>query len=298
MTAFFKPRRGKKSTAESQNIVLKRGEVFFESPTGGVGTGIGRIKVGDGTTPYTSLPYFMSLDSFPSNKVTFDNTGTDLSSTNVEGAIKELESKITPVTSHIGMIIHTTTLDTEAKVKEIYGGTTWIQHSGYMLRGATSGVIANSAVKTDGEDTHILTVDEMPSHTHIQNSHNHTQNSHNHTQNSHNHTQNSHNHTQNAHNHAISGLNSRGSVASYWCKGNKNGDWGSGNSMGEDLISIGNKTATNNATTATNIATTATNNATTATNIATTATNQNTGGGKAHNNLPCYKSVYIWERTA
>ena len=59
MASYLRPRRGKKSTAESQNIILKRGEVFFESPDTGVGTGAGKIKVGDGTTAYNNLPYFL-----------------------------------------------------------------------------------------------------------------------------------------------------------------------------------------------------------------------------------------------
>lgn len=59
MISILRPRRGKKATAETQNIVLKRGEVFFESPDTGVGTGTGRIKIGDGTTPYKDLPYFI-----------------------------------------------------------------------------------------------------------------------------------------------------------------------------------------------------------------------------------------------
>ena len=54
--------------------------------------------------------------------------------------------------SYIGMIIHSTVLNTQTKVKNYYGGTTWLQHSGYMLRGATSGVVTNSATKTDGND--------------------------------------------------------------------------------------------------------------------------------------------------
>ena len=62
MASYLRPRRGKKSTAISQNIVLKRGEIFMEVPDTGVGTGIGRIKLGDGTTAYQSLPYFMNLD--------------------------------------------------------------------------------------------------------------------------------------------------------------------------------------------------------------------------------------------
>ena len=58
MASYLRPRRGKKATAISQNIILKKGEVFFEVPDGGVGTGAGKIKMGDGTTAYGNLPYF------------------------------------------------------------------------------------------------------------------------------------------------------------------------------------------------------------------------------------------------
>ena len=54
------------------------------------------------------------------------------------------------------MIIHSTKLSTAAQVKAVYGGTTWISHSGYILRGATSGVTANSATKTGGTDDLIV----------------------------------------------------------------------------------------------------------------------------------------------
>jgi len=67
MASYLRPLRGKRSTAEEQNIVLRRGEIFFEAPDGGVGTGTGRIKIGDGTTPYTSLPYFFDHDEFVSD---------------------------------------------------------------------------------------------------------------------------------------------------------------------------------------------------------------------------------------
>lgn len=64
--------------------------------------------------------------------------------------------------SYVGMIIHSTTLDTEALVKAQYGGTTWIQHDGYMLRGASSGVTASEEndlhnVPDGGADTVTLT---------------------------------------------------------------------------------------------------------------------------------------------
>lgn len=86
-----------------------------------------------------------------------------------------ISSKLTTNTpSHIGQIIHSTTLATLEDVQAVYGSdTTWIQHSGYILRGASSGVTDNNAVKDGGEDTHTLTINEMPSHTHVQDSHNH-----------------------------------------------------------------------------------------------------------------------------
>ena len=64
------------------------------------------------------------------------------------------------------MIIHSTTLDTEAKVKAQYGGTAWMRHGDYVLRGASSGVTPHSATKTGGNDTHTITELELPSHTH------------------------------------------------------------------------------------------------------------------------------------
>lgn len=56
----------------------------------------------------------------------------------------------------IGTIIHTTVCDTMAKVVETYGGTTWIQHTGYMLRGADSGVTADNAEKDGGSDNAVV----------------------------------------------------------------------------------------------------------------------------------------------
>ena len=71
MASYLRPRRGKKATAIAQltaSAPLKRGEVFFEVPDAGTGTGAGRIKMGDGSTAYESLPYF--LEPFDPNSAT------------------------------------------------------------------------------------------------------------------------------------------------------------------------------------------------------------------------------------
>ena len=53
------------------------------------------------------------------------------------------------------------------RVIEVYGGTTWIQHSGYTLRGATTGVVANNTNKTAGNDTVTLSQSNLPAHVHL-----------------------------------------------------------------------------------------------------------------------------------
>ena len=65
--------------------------------------------------------------------------------------------------SHIGMIIHTTTLDTMEKIIAIYGGTTWEKIEDMFLLGASSDYEINS---TGGEINHTLTINEMPNHKH------------------------------------------------------------------------------------------------------------------------------------
>lgn len=84
MASYLRPRRGKEATAKSQNIVLKRGEIFFETPASGVGTGIGRLKMGDGSTSYASLPYFLrQLDLSDNNtKCAFTNATAATASSN------------------------------------------------------------------------------------------------------------------------------------------------------------------------------------------------------------------------
>lgn len=77
--------------------------------------------------------------------------------------INETNRVINGIRSHIGMIIQSTTLDTEEKVKAIYGGTSWEKIEGRLLIGANSTYEVGT---TGGSATHTLTVNEMPSHNH------------------------------------------------------------------------------------------------------------------------------------
>ena len=75
MASYLKPRRGTYSTAKNQlstaATCLKNGEIFFELNSSGAGKGMGKIKMGDGSTSSSSLPYFLSLTD---NGITFTAT--------------------------------------------------------------------------------------------------------------------------------------------------------------------------------------------------------------------------------
>lgn len=79
--------------------------------------------------------------------------------TTIAEVVRELNGNM----SHVGTIIHSTTLDTMEKVIAVYGGTEWQRIEGRFLLGA-SGSCKNGS--TGGESEHKLTVQEMPSHTH------------------------------------------------------------------------------------------------------------------------------------
>ena len=118
--------------------------------------------------------------------------------------------------------------------------------------------------KYAGEKAHTLTVDNLPSHTHIQDSHNHTQDSHNHTQDAHSHGATA---PFNAGAWEIGSIGYPGS-GSFRDRVGVTGGWGLGTDGRQPYIY-----------------------GTTATNQNTTATNQYTGGGLPHNNLQPYLVV-------
>ena len=159
-----------------------------------------------------------------------------------------------------------------------------------------------------GEESHILTVDEMPSHTHTQNAHNHSASGSSASAGAHTHTL-----TVNSggnHNHSASS-GSAGSHRHNWLWGTNgpaNGDnimagWGglnSSNAYTDGLqialagahthsITVNSGGSHNHSGTAQSAG--AHSHTISVSVSSTTATNQNTGGGKAHNNMPPYLAM-------
>lgn len=130
---------------------------------------------------------------------------------------------VIPPQSHVGMIIHSTTLDTEAKVIAQYGGTQWQKIEGVFLLGQSA---SHAIGSTGGAETVTLTLSQIPSH-----------------------------------NHGVCG--------------------------GSGMIAFKNNAGTEDPTIKTG--------SRAAINLWST---DNSGGGQSHNNMPPYKTVYIWERTA
>ena len=100
---FLKPRRGRRSTAIANNILLKDGEIFFELPEDGSGSGSGKIVMGDGVTAYEDLPYYtnyIDIDDFGDDTIltTGDQSLTAAQKAQVRsniGAVASTDSAIT-----------------------------------------------------------------------------------------------------------------------------------------------------------------------------------------------------------
>lgn len=108
------------------------------------------------------------------------STNTPINATNLkkmEKGIKDVVSRANELKekvenfSHIGQIIMSTTLSTEASVIAVYGGSQWMQIPGRFILGAGSldGNHTYTAESTGGEPEHLLTIAEMPAHSHVEN---------------------------------------------------------------------------------------------------------------------------------
>lgn len=115
----------------------------------------------------------VSVGMRPSNAL----SGTDKGQIEVSGPVYSRGQPLMP--SHVGQIILTTTLDTAAKVKAIYGGTWQAWGQGRLICGVgtTTDAAGNSITMTNGETGgqkthnhttagHTLTLSEIPSHSH------------------------------------------------------------------------------------------------------------------------------------
>ena len=195
--------------------------------------------------------------------------------------------------SHIGMIVQSTTLDTEAKVKAIYGGTSWSMIEGRMLLGASASHAVNT---TGGSETHSIAVANLPAHTHTGPSHTHAQQgtftssgqSANHVHDFVTNVSGNHAHTTSWQGGEDKGQMSLGSGGSGYVLNNP---FHSGTNYAGDHAHSGTTTGVNvdhshNVTISGQ------------TGESGTGNTGSTGSGTAFNTMPPFKTVYIWERTA
>ncbi len=170
----------------------------------------------------------------------------------------------------------------------LFGGTWEAWGSGKVPVGVDTTDSDFSTVEAvGGEKTHTLTVEEMPTHTHIQAAHTHLQQAHTHIQNPHTHSQEQHTHDM-YHQHPVGWTNDGGDLVriSYTA-------YQSTSRMHEFSY-----TGNTGGVIAKNLDTTAINQETIGINENTTAVNQSTGGNAEHNILQPYITCYMWKRTA
>ena len=152
----LQPRRGSKtimnsSTSDQGKIILNAGEIFLEYPDDGVGTGLSRIKVGDGTTPYYQLPYAIDPSDISGLEVTFT---PDTSETAAE-ALANVDPSGESLGVDIAALKQAAALINAAKQDTITGAATTIVADDLT---SNSVVVSNSAGKIDVSE---ITTDEL-----------------------------------------------------------------------------------------------------------------------------------------
>ena len=96
----IRPRRGTQQQWEYANPILSEGEMAFEVPESGVGTGPVNIKQGDGTTAWNNLPYAFNAGVLNNKVDTLANTVSTYSA-----AIADLTTRVDAISSQTGNII-------------------------------------------------------------------------------------------------------------------------------------------------------------------------------------------------
>ena len=104
--SFYKirPRSGTKAQWETANTILAEREIGYELPDGGVGTGVVKMKMGDGVTAWNDLPYAIPIYLSPDDIV--QDATTD-SSVKVPSAsvTKNLQDQVTALNNSLGNCI-------------------------------------------------------------------------------------------------------------------------------------------------------------------------------------------------
>lgn len=204
----------------------------------------------------------------------------------------------------VGSILMTTE-NVNPNTRPLLQGTTWVKWgAGKVPVGVdttqaefdtveeSGGGKTKSYTPSGSVNNHVLTVSEMPSHTHTQNSHTHTQNAHTHGTQYHSHTMD------NGNGYFVEVPKSGSGFGRTEIKGGTQG------STYNDIVQSSSVISRFDTTTPSSV----TVNAATATNNSATATNQNTGGGGGHNHgftgtassinvLQPYITCYMWKRT-
>lgn len=147
------------------------GKIYFITDVNEGGTA-SEVYYDNTKSSITSSNVQNAIDELNENKLEKNSVVNNLTTTEEGYALdarqgKVLENRISQFNgklSHIGMIIHSTTLDTMEKVITIYGGIKWEKIEGRFLLGANN---LYQIGTTGGEATHTLTVNEMPPHRHV-----------------------------------------------------------------------------------------------------------------------------------